>query len=535
MKSAYFDETHEAFRTTVRRFIDAEVAPHADDWETAGRIPRAIWPRMGELGLLGVTAPETLGGAGADLFTAVVLLEELPRSLMGGFCAAVSVQQFVATQHILHWGSDALKERYVRPSVEGRAVGALGVTEPDAGSDVASLRTRAVRDGDAWVVDGAKTFITNGADGDFVTLAVRTRDEPGPGGISLLVVDSDLPGFTVARRLHKLGWHASDTAELHFEGVRVPADRLVGDEGMGFYYLMEAFQLERLVGAAAAVGGADLALEKTFAYLTQRHAFGRPLIRYQALSHRLADLAAELEAARQLVYHAAWLIEQGDAAVRECSMAKLVAGELAVRVADACLQCFGGYGYMEEYPLARFLRDARAGTIAGGTSEVMREILARILAEGRAPEPVGRRLPRASTAQAMPAPPPAAPRETSAPPEAAPAVETPATVEELIGSLPERLRPDRAAGWRAVFHFVLKDADRPEWTVTIEGGGCRVEPGLAGAPDCVVRMSAETYVGIETGRVNPQTAFMMGRVKVSDVGQMMRYVKAFRPAGGGRA
>ncbi len=539
MTSVYLDDTHDAFRTTVRRFIEHEVAPHADEWETAGRIPRAIWPRMGELGLLGVTAPEALGGAGADLFTAVVLLEELPRSLMGGFCAAVSVQQFVATQHILHWGSDALKERYVRPSVEGRAVGALGVTEPDAGSDVASLRTRAVRDGDHWVVDGAKTFITNGADGDFVTLAVRTRDEPGPGGISLLVVDSDLPGFTVARRLFKLGWHASDTAELHFEGVRVPADRLVGEEGMGFYYLMEAFQLERLVAAAAAVGGAELALEKTFAYITQRHAFGRPLVRYQALSHRLADLAAELEAARQLVYHATWLLEKGDGGVRECSMAKLVAGELAVRVADACLQCFGGYGYMEEYPLARFLRDARAGTIAGGTSEVMREILARILAEGRAPEPVGRRAPRVASAGARPAPEaaptPSAPVAAPASAEAAPAAEIPMTVEGLIGSLPERLRPDRAEGWRAVFHIVLKDAERPEWTVTIDDGRCRVEPGLAGAPDCVVRMSAETYVGIESGRVNPQTAFMMGRVKVSDVGQMMRYVKAFRPAGGSRA
>jgi len=531
MTSVYLDETHDAFRASVRRFMEHEVAPHADEWETSGRIPRAIWPRMGELGLLGVTAPESVGGAGADLFTALVLLEELPRSLMGGFCAAVSVQQFVATQHILHWGSDALKERYVRPSVEGRAVGALGVTEPDAGSDVAALRTRAVRDGAHWVVDGAKTFITNGADGDFVTLAVRTRDEPGPGGISLLVVDSDLPGFTVARRLDKLGWHASDTAELHFEGVRVPADRLVGEEGMGFYYLMEAFQLERLVGAAAAVGGADLALEKTFSYLTQRHAFGRPLIRYQALSHRLAELAAEVEAGRQLVYHAAWLMEQGDGAVRECSMAKLVAGELGVRVADACLQCFGGYGYMEEYPLARFLRDARAGTIAGGTSEVMREILARVLAEGRVPEPVGRRAPRGA---GEPAPTPVEKPEAPVPGEAAPEAEIPMTVEGLVGSLPQRLRPDRAEGWRAVFHFVLSGAERPEWTVVIEDGRCRVEPGLEGAPDCVVRMSADTYVGIESGSVNPQTAFMMGRVKVSDVGQMMRYVKAFRPAGGGR-
>ncbi len=523
MPSIYFSEEHEAFRATVRRFLEAEVAPHADAWEHAGRIPREIWPRMGELGLLGITAPQELGGSGGDVFHAAVFLEELPRSLMGGFCAAVSVQQFMATQHILDHGSEELKRRYVAGSVEGRLVGALGVTEPDAGSDVAALRTRARRDGGHWVVDGAKTFITNGAEADFITLAVRTGPD-GAAGISLLVVDMDLPGVTVARRLRKLGWHAGDTAELHFEGVRVPADRLVGEENMGFAYLMEAFQLERLAGAFMAVGSTQLALETALGYMGERRVFGRPLTRYQALTHRLAQLAAELEAARQLSCHAAWLYAGGHPCVTECSMAKLLATELSRRAADECLQVFGGYGFMEEYPMARFFRDARAGTIVAGTSEIMREIIARIMAGGaasrsarRTPEPEGEG--RATG----PAPPP--PREEREPaPE-----DVPETVEGLFESLPRRFRAEKAGDWNAVFHFELAGAAEPRWTVEISGGHCAVSRGHHGEPDCEVRMKAATYVGIETGRDNPQVAFMMGKIKVSDISLMMRYVKAFRP------
>ncbi len=529
MESIYLNDEHQLFRAEVRRFVEREVAPLADAWEAAGRIPRSIFRRMGELGLLGVTQPEAYGGAGADLFSAVVLLEELPRSLMGGFCAAVGVQQFMATAHIARFGSEVLKQRYLAPSVAGERIGALGVTEPDTGSDVAALTTRAVRDGDQWVVDGAKTFITNGADGDFVTLAVRTG-EAGPGGISLLVVDTDTPGVSVTRRLAKLGWHASDTAELAFVGVRVPADRLVGEENMGFYYLMEAFQLERLVSAAISVGSVELCLERTLAYLGQREVFGRRLDRYQVLTHRLAGLAAENEAARQLAYHAAWRLEHQLPAVAECAMAKLVATRLAQRAADECLQCFGGYGFMEEYPLARFFRDARAGTIVAGTSEIMREIIARVMIEGGPPAPAAGRSARlpverapAATAAAVASEPPVASEPAA---EAAP----PATAEDLIRSLPRRFRPERREGWRATFHFVLKGAEPCEWTVRIADGGCTVAPGLAGEPDCLVRMSAGTYVGIESGAVNPQVAFMMGKVKVSDIAQMMRYVKVFEPA-----
>ena len=377
MESIYFTDEHERFRHEARRFVEAEIAPHAAAWESAGRIPREIFHRMGELGYLGINFPEAYGGAGADIFFAMAFLEELPRSLMGGFCAAVSVQEFMATAHIDRAGSEGLKQRYLVPSIQGRMVGALAITEPDAGSDVASIRTSAVRDGEVYVVNGAKTFITNGADGDFITLAVRTG-EPGAKGISLLVVDSDLPGVTT-RRLDKLGWHCSDTAEIVFEDVRVPIDRLVGEENTGFRQIMESFQLERLVASAIAVGSADVALLTTLAYMSSRTVFGRPLGRFQALRHRLADLAAELEAARQLTYHTAWLHQHGHPAIRESSMAKLLTTELGKRIADECVQIHGGYGFTEEFPAARFFRDARGATIAAGTSEIMREIIARLM------------------------------------------------------------------------------------------------------------------------------------------------------------
>ncbi|HXV76590.1 MAG TPA: acyl-CoA dehydrogenase family protein [Candidatus Polarisedimenticolaceae bacterium] len=375
-RSIYFGDEHEAFRDEVRRFLVHEVAPHAERWERDGRIPREIFGRMGRLGYLGITVPERYGGSGADLLYAAVFLEELPRSMMGGFNAAVSVQQFMATPHILRAGSDALIRRFVVPSVEGRAVGALAITEPDAGSDVAAIRTTARRDGDAFVVNGAKTFITNGADGDFLTLAVRTGDA-GAGGISLLAVERDTPGVRVANRLAKLGWHASDTAELVFEDARVPADRLIGRENGGFAQLMESFALERLCSALIAVGGAHVTLELTLEHIARRRAFGSRIDRFQAIRHRVADMVAEIEAARQLSYHVAWLLDRGETATREAAMAKLVATELAKRVADECLQFFGGYGFMEEYPIARLWRDARGGTITAGTSEIMREIVAR--------------------------------------------------------------------------------------------------------------------------------------------------------------
>ncbi len=524
MRSIHFTEEHEAFRREVRRFLETEVAPNADDWETAGRIPREIFVRMGDLGFLGVMGPEAYGGSGGDVFHAVALLEELPRSLMGGFCAAVSVQQFMATPHIARHGSEELKRRYLVPSIAGAKIGALAITEPDAGSDVASIRTTARRDGDAYVVDGAKTFITNGADGDFYTLAVRTGPpESGSAGLSLIVVDADTPGVRVAKRLRKLGWHASDTAELVFDGARVPVDRLVGRENEGFYLIMESFQLERLCSAAIAVGSADVAIEKTLAYMAQRRAFGRPLTKFQALRHRLADLAAELEAARHLTYHTAWLHHDGETAIRESSMAKLVATELGTRIADACLQLHGGYGFMEEYLAARFWRDARGATITAGTSEIMREIIARILIDEIVPEPRERPAREGSAGTEPPAP------SWQPPPEPKPAEPLDLdSVEGLMRALPSRLRPSRAEGWSSTFHFRFDGAEHSDWTLRVEDGACRTAPGHDGEADCTVRMKAKTFLGIASGKTHAQTAFMLGKIKVSNLGEMMRFVKSFR-------
>jgi alkylation response protein AidB-like acyl-CoA dehydrogenase/putative sterol carrier protein len=510
MDSVYFTDEHQAFRSEVRRFVVHEVAPHASEWEASGRIPREIFVRMGELGFLGVTAPEAYGGSGADLFFGVVLLEELPRSMMGGFCAAVSVQQFMATPHILRAGSEELKQRYVVPSVAGRKVGALAITEPDAGSDVASIRTTAVRDGDHFVVNGAKTFITNGAEGDFLTLAVRTGGK-GAAGISLLAVDGDTPGVRVANRLAKLGWHASDTAEIVFEDARVPVDRLIGGENQGFALIMESFGLERLCSAAIAVGSADVALEHTLRYMAERHAFGRPLSRFQALRHRLADLASELEAARQLAYHTAWRLERGLPAIRESAMAKLVCTELGKRVADECLQLFGGYGFMEEYPVARFYRDARGATITAGTSEIMREIVSRTLIDDFAPATVPP--PRHG---AMPGRGPVSEEERKV-----------VTVEQVMRSLSEGASTKAMDDCRGTFHFTFRGADKPEWTVRMDGTECAVEEGLQGEADCRLAMEEKTFLGIQDGSVNPQAAFLMGKIKVSNLPLMMRFAQVF--------
>lgn len=521
MRSVYFTEEHEQFRREVRRFVETEIAPHADEWEEARRIPRPIWKRLGELGYLGICLPEAHGGQGADLFFALAFLEELPRSRMGGFCAAVSVQQFIATSAILHHGSDDLKRRYLAASIRGEKVGAIAISEPDAGSDVASIRTSAVRDGDSWVLSGAKTWITNGVHGDFLVVACKTDPNAGAGGISLIAVDADTPGVTTSK-LRKIGWHSSDTAEIVFENVRVPVGALVGRENRGFFYVMETFALERLVTASLSVGASVLALEETKAYMTARSAFGRPLLKFQALRHRLADLAAEMEAARQLTYHTAWMVQNGEGGTREAAMAKLVSTELNRRLADECLQFFGGYGTVEEYPIARFWRDARFSTIVAGTSEIMREIIAKTDLDGVVFPRLGQE--EEEEPEAVPeAVRPVAPTSVDDAP-------IPATLEGLFLSLPRRFRPEKAEGFAARMHFRFKGASRPEWTVVVGDGRCEVAEGLSGDPDGVVTTTEETYVGMEMGKVNPQSAFLLGKVKVSNVLLLTRFVKAFHPA-----
>jgi acyl-CoA dehydrogenase len=375
-----FSEQHEMFRAAVRSFVDKEVAPHVEEWETAGRIPKSIWPRMGELGFLGVEYDEKYGGAGADVLMSAVLHEECARSRSGSFAMAVGVHCDMASPHLYWTGSEALKERYLPPICRGEALTAIAVTEPGGGSDVAAIRTRAVKDGRQYVINGSKMFITNGALADIYFLAARVEaGEAGKRhkGISMFLVERQTPGFSVSRTLDKMGMRASDTAELSFSDMRVPAENLLGREGVGFYEVMRVFQRERLVAGLHAVAMSERALQDTIAYVKERQAFGGPLSDKQVVRHKLADLATMIEAGRWLTYAACHKFQAGEEAVREISMVKLFTAEMVNRVAYDCVQLHGGYGYMREYPVERFARDARLMTIGGGTSEIMRDIIAK--------------------------------------------------------------------------------------------------------------------------------------------------------------
>ncbi len=377
-----FTPEHEMLRRSVRAFVEKEVAPQAAAWEEAGRIPREFWRRMGQLGLLGLDFPVEHGGGGGDFFSSVVLGEEMARCRSGGVAFSVLVHTDMSSPWLVRYGTEAQKRRYLPGIVAGETVCALGITEPGAGSDMAALATRAVRRGDRYFLTGTKIFITNGVHGDLYFVAARTG-EGRPGrrheGLSMFLVERGWPGFSVSRRLEKMGMRASDTAELAFEECPVPAGNLLGVEGRGFQQLAAGLQRERTMAAVLALSGAAQALEDTLAYLKERRAFGEPLAARQALRHRVADLATELEAARRLVYHAAALHAAGEECVTEVSMAKLFATEVANRVAYHAVQLHGGYGYMREFPVEGFFRDVRLYPIASGTSEVMREIIAKRL------------------------------------------------------------------------------------------------------------------------------------------------------------
>jgi acyl-CoA dehydrogenase len=377
-----FNEQHEMFRATVRAFVEKEIMPHVEEWETAGRLPRTIWPRMGTLGLLGVEYDEKYGGAGADFLTSAVLHEECARSRSGSFAMAVGVHCDMASPHLYWTGSEALKDRYLPAICRGEKLTAIAVTEPGGGSDVAAIRTRAVRDGDHYVINGSKMFITNGAAADLYFVAARVEGGDARKrhrGISMFLVERETPGFTVSRTLDKMGMRASDTAELSFQDMAVPAENLLGREGVGFYEVMRVFQRERLVAGLHAVGMAQRALDDTIGYVRERQAFGGPLSDKQVIRHRLADLATQVEAGRWLTYAACVKFAAGEDCVREISMVKLFTAEMVNRVAYDCVQLHGGYGYMREYAVERFARDARLMSIGGGTSEIMREVIARAL------------------------------------------------------------------------------------------------------------------------------------------------------------
>ena len=372
---------HELFRATIRKLVDEEIAPHVDEWEAAGQFPaHDVFARLGELGMLGLEYDPAYGGAGVDHTFKVVLGEELGRIPCGGVSMAITVQLDMATPSLARHGSEELKRRYLVPAIRGEHVAAIAVTEPDAGSDVAGLRTRARRDGDEWVINGTKLYITNGVQADWLCLLVRTGDEGGHRGMSQVVFPTDAPGFSVSRKLDKLGNRSSDTAELSFVDCRVPVANTIGEIGRGFQQQMEQFQYERLIASYVAVGQMLTALERTRAYLRERHAFGRPLLANQHLQFEWARLAAEVDLLRHYNWSAAAAVVAGDddGVRRMSAIAKLKAGRLVREVADFCVQVHGGVGYMEETWTARFFRDARLLSIGGGADEVMLQLIARL-------------------------------------------------------------------------------------------------------------------------------------------------------------
>jgi citronellyl-CoA dehydrogenase len=377
-----FTEEHDLFRTTVRDLVEREINPHADEWEATGTFPaHELFPKFGAAGVLGLEYDPAYGGQGADHSFTVVYGEELGRSHTAGVSMAFSVQTDMATPALARFGSHELKERYLRPAIAGEMVAAIAVTEPDAGSDVASIRTRAVRDGDEWIINGAKLYITNGTQADWLCLLARTSDAGGHRGMSQIIVPTDTPGFSVSRKLDKLGNRASDTAELSFVDVRVPVANTIGEIDRGFQQQMAQFQNERLIAAYSAVGGLRYALDRTIEYVRQRQAFGQTLADKQWVQFNLAQLIAEVDLARQYNYACAEAVCSGAdpvAITKMASIAKLKTGRLHREVADWCMQLYGGIGYMEETWTARYFRDSRLLSIGGGSDEMMLRIIAQL-------------------------------------------------------------------------------------------------------------------------------------------------------------
>ncbi|MDQ3985124.1 MAG: acyl-CoA dehydrogenase family protein [Actinomycetota bacterium] len=373
-----FSEEHDELRASIRSFVESELAPHAQEWEEAKDFPDWVFKRMGDLGLLGLSYPEEYGGSGGDYLCNVVLAEEMSRCGSGGVAMAAAVQTDMAVPPVFKFGTEEQKQRYLVPAIKGEKIFCLGISEPNAGSDVEGIETNATKVDGGWVVNGRKIFITNGRRADVMVMVAKTDRDMSHKGISLFLVDTDTDGFEVARTLDKVGMHTSDTAEITFTDMFLPERALLGKEGEGFYNISWELQGERLIGAAGAIAGAKLAFEAALNYAKQRQSFGKPIGKHQVIRHALADMATEIEAAQQLVYIAAWKINRGEYPVREISMAKLITGEVSWKVMDKALQIFGGYGYAMEFPIQRAWRDARLIRIGGGTDEIMREVIGRM-------------------------------------------------------------------------------------------------------------------------------------------------------------
>ena len=373
-----FTPEHDELRAAVRSFVDKELLPNAQEWEDKEAFPREVFERVGSLGFFGAKYPEAVGGSGPDFVADAVVTEEITRCGSGGLAASLGAHKDLGSLYVYNFGNADQHERWLRPAIEGRLVSALGVTEPDAGSDVAAIKTSAVRSGDDWVINGSKMFITNGSWADYVVVAAKTDPDAGHDGISLFVVEAGTPGFE-ARRIPMLGWRTGHTGELSFSEVRVPGDHLLGEVGKGFYAIMQNFAWERLVMALAQVAGAHRTYDLAKAYALERPAFGRPVGKFQVWRHRFADMATRIAAGRALTYRALRMYAAGANPIREVAMAKLYTSEVAFHVADECVQVHGGYGYMMEFPAQRAWRDSRLGPIGGGTSEIMKEIIGRTM------------------------------------------------------------------------------------------------------------------------------------------------------------
>lgn len=389
MNSRYFTEEHELFRKSFQEFLQKEVVPNIEKWEETGTIDRSIWKKFGEMGYFGINYPEQYGGLGLDIFYTVIFLEELQKINSGGFAAAMWAHSYLAMTHVNKEGNEEIKQKYLVPSIAGDKIGCLCITEPFGGSDVAGMKTTAVKEGDEYVLNGSKTFITNGVYSDYLVVAAKTNPELQNKGMSILIVDRNTPGIS-ATKLNKLGWRASDTAEIAFDNVRVPAGNLMGEEGKGFPYIMQHFAFERLIMGINAHARSEFALDYALQYMSERVAFGKTIDRFQALRHTVAELASEVEMCKEFNYSVAERLGNGVYVVKEASMSKLLSTKIADKVIYECLQFLGGYGYMEDYPMARLLRDSRLGPIGGGTSEILREIIAKMIIDKKEYKPAAK-------------------------------------------------------------------------------------------------------------------------------------------------
>ncbi|WP_374539924.1 acyl-CoA dehydrogenase family protein [Flavobacterium sp.] len=382
MNTMFFTEEHELFRKSLRDFLHKEVVPHIEKWEKSGTIERFIWKKFGEMGFFGINYPEAYGGMNLDLFYTVVFLEELQKIKSSGFAAAMWAHAYLAMTHLNAEGDERIKQDYLVPSIAGEKIGALCITEPFGGSDVAGMRTTAVKKDNQYIINGSKTFITNGVYADYYVVAAKTNPEVGSKGISIFLVDKSTPGIN-ATKLDKLGWRASDTAEISFDNVAIPVENLMGEEEKGFYYIMQHFALERLIMAVNAHSRAEYAIDYTLEYMSHREAFGSQINKFQALRHTMVEHATEVEHIKLFNYLTVARLDKGEYVVKEATMAKLKSTKVADQAIYDCLQMLGGYGYMEEYPLARLLRDSRLGPIGGGTSEILKEILSKMIIDNK--------------------------------------------------------------------------------------------------------------------------------------------------------